>query len=207
MGRLASVHFGSFDAYASQQVMVGGVESDGTATAVSAKTATAVRAKTSLEHTPEPQETFPRGHALVRVNTSHPDMQGVKLRSPEPWAALLNKGIQTGLKQAAHEQLTTPKLDRRATFTADKLLDVSGATLSVIVLPEFSLADMPFMLPAYMAVMGVLDVSGISRYVLSRMPRGKEYDFAERSLVPGLPYDRRALAKLLGSRTLVKATA
>jgi len=207
VGRLSSVHFNTYDASVTHQIVLGGVGADGSATAAGAGAATVARSKAELKHEHDSLEKFPRSAAYVRINTSHPDMHGQRLRTPEPWANLLNKGMQDGLAKACRVQLTEPKLERRTEFAVDKLIDVIGFTVLTAVTPNLSVSDTPALLALYWPVAMSMDAMGLYKFVTNKMYRRQRYSFSEKSFLAGIPYDRLALAKVLGSRTLVKATA
>lgn len=206
-GRLAGVQFRTFsgDSETASSATIGGINFDGSATAVGVKTASIVRTKHTLEALSESGERYPRSVARIGINTNHPDIQTARVRTPEPWTRLLNKGMKTGLVAASKDQLLKPEMERRTGFGVSKTLDIGFYTLLVTIMPDVNMSDSGYFLPAYLAGVATIDASGISRRLAQIRPYNSysKEKYPEKSFFSHLPIDRHLAVRVLSKLALV----
>ncbi len=206
-GRLASINFMTYDGNhsANDNISIGSAYNDGTASASKTIAAVVSRATNDLNPTHERYERYPRSRATIRLNTSHPDIQTAKIRTPQPWATLLDEGIREGVIQASTKQLLRPSEERRFLFGFNIASKVGIAAAFSAVSTEFDPSDLPTILPIYLAGSAVLGTLGLNRAISKVMPNTRNMSHPETSLFENLPIDRLMIVKALAQRTLVSS--
>lgn len=199
LGRLQSLHINLYEEKQQTNLSVSNIDAQGTATAGAAKAGTINRAQSSINSNHDRPLKFPRGDGVVRINVNHPDLDDKVLRSPKPWADLLDKGVRDGLATAGRKQLLEPKKERRYAFGVHKMIEVGmGATIAWA-------TKEPSLLPFYLGVRSFDSLTGFSAVLYRTNRLDMVYD--ERSAFLNLPIDRYFAVKALASTQKIVTVA
>lgn len=184
VGRLESVNFKLTDGESGGvSAMVGGINPDGSATAIGGKSKSVARAVSEHVENDTESTRIPRGVARIRINTNHPDMDDKSLRDVNTWTEMIDKAMRQGLSESAHKQLIKSHMSDRI---------VQLIILGAVCPPTAVFLGAP--IPS--AVLGSV-FAAARAYELKGDP--------ERKLLPGFAYDRYAVARsILATRKIVK---